>query len=323
MTGDQRKLVLLIALLVVLTLAQYVYGFLEADVQAVGDSVQATLHIAALALSFFAIKIAAQPKDEAFSYGYERVETLAAFTSCCFVVFSCSFTFVHNLHDVVVGSMEGHTEHAPSATASRLSRLGTMRFGANLLGLALFAQELRNAMRRATLSRGATLPAHSENLASVVMQLLASVANSIVVVASNAGTRLHWLLGGAELPLSLLSGVLVVYLALPPLLATARVLLLAIPAEVQPQLDKSLREVSFTDGILEVLQWNFWPVADGLSLVGTVSVRVRAEADEGSVRRAIEGACARVCADLTVQVVRDAPLDWLLASAPNTNKSEV
>mmetsp|Transcript_92117 Transcript_92117/g.298235 ORF Transcript_92117/g.298235 Transcript_92117/m.298235 type:complete len:335 (+) Transcript_92117:141-1145(+) len=316
LTRDQRRLLLLILLLALLTAAEYFYGFLALDVRAVADSVQATLHIAGLTVSFFAVGLAGQEKDEAFSYGYERAETLAAFTNCCFVIFECAFASVHNLHEAIVGGMgadAGQEGQALAAGASQLARIGLWRCGVNVLGLLLFAREARATVRRSTHQRSATVSAHGENMASVVIKLFASACGSLVGVAADAGTRLHRLLGGLELPLSLLSGALAVYLALPPLAATGRVLLLAIPAEVQPALDKCLREVSFTDGVLEVLQWNFWPVTGAQSLVGTVSVRVRSSADGQAVVRTVQSLCSRVCGDLTVQVVREQPLDALLA----------
>jgi len=312
LTRDQKKLLVLIILLVLLTQAEYIYGFVMMDVRAVADSVQATLHIASLAISFFAIGLASQEKDEAFSYGYERTETLAAFANCCFVIFECAFACVHNLHDAIIGGMGGGAGDSGTGH-SQLARISGWRCCVNAFGLLMLAREARATLRRSMRQRSATLPAHSENMASVILKLLASTSSSLVLLVADAGTRLHRTLGGLELPLSLLSGGLVAYLALPPLTASGRVLLLAIPAEVQPALDKCLREVSFADGVLEVLQWNFWPVTGGSTLVGTVSVRVRAGVDGEAVVRAVQGTCARVCGDLTVQVVREQPLDRLLA----------
>merc|ERR1712230_151545 len=106
-----------------------------------------------------------------------------------------------------------------------------------------------------------------------------------------------------------------VYVCFPTLMATGGILLLALPSEVQPQLHKCLREVSFTDGVLEVLQWYFWPLAGDRSLVGAVSLRVRSDADEDAVRRAVHAICSHICGDLTVQVLREQPLDILLAGS--------
>merc|ERR1712050_39285 len=101
-------------------------------------------------------------------------------------------------------------------------------------------------------------------------------------------------------PLSWTSSALVLYLTIPPLMSAGRVLLLAVPTEVQPALDKCLREVSFTDGVLEVLQWNFWPVTSGHSMVGTVSVKIRSSVDADLILKAVQSICSRVCGDLTV-----------------------
>lgn len=310
LSRDQKKLLALILSLSGLTAVEYFYGFLAVDVRAVADSVQATLHIVALCVSFFAIGLALQPKDEAFSYGYDRVEALAAFTNCCFVILEVTFNFVHQLHDVILTVM-GNTNHAHFEGAS--ARVSLWRCVVNMGGLALFSREVRAVLHRSTRQRSTCLSAHAENTAAVVIKLFASVTTYMATAVADATAQKQHLPTGLDLPLSLLFGTTIVYVVLPPLAATGRVLLLAVPTDVQPALSKCLREVSFVDGVLEVLQWSFWPITGAQPLVGTVSVRVRPDADSASVLKAVREACSRVCGDLTVQVVREQPLDMLLA----------
>mmetsp|Transcript_103523 Transcript_103523/g.198717 ORF Transcript_103523/g.198717 Transcript_103523/m.198717 type:complete len:339 (+) Transcript_103523:140-1156(+) len=319
LTGEQRKLLIIVLALTFLAAVEYFYGFFAVDVRAIADSVQATLHMGALMISFFAIELAAQPKDEAFSYGYERVETLAAFTNCCLILFECTFGYVHLVHAAVVSSLQpgsagpGHSgsldeDHLPLAETARLGRIGALRCLVNILGLVLFASQVQDVLRRCIRQRGGSFSAHGWNMLSVVLKLIANTVGYMITAASDA----QGFIGRLELPLSLLSRACLVYLTLPPLVATGQILLLAIPSEVQPQLHKCLREVSFTDGVLEVLQWNFWPISDRL-LVGTVSLRIRSDANEESVCRSVRSICSRVSNDLTVQVLREQPLDMLLA----------
>lgn len=321
LTDEQRRLLPIILALAVLAVVEYAYGFFAVDVRAVADSVQATLHIGALVLSFFAVELAAQPKDEAFSYGYERVETLAAFANCCLILFECTFGYVHLVHSAVVSSFQpgapglGHgstasdEDHTPLATeTARLGRIGALRFAVNILGLLLFARQVQDVLRHCLRQRGSSSPAPGWNISSVVLKLIASTVGYFIAAASDA----QGFIGDLELLLSLVSRACLVYLTLPTLVSTGQILLLAIPVEVQPQLHKCLREVSFIDGVLEVLHWNFWPINDRL-LVGTVSLRVRSDANEESVCRSVRSICSRVSNDLTVQVLREQPLDMLWA----------
>merc|ERR1711862_471737 len=94
------------------------------------------------------------------------------------------------------------------------------------------------------------------------------------------------------------------YIILPPLIATGRILLLAVPSEVQPSLGECRREVLSVEGVLDVLQWTFWPVAGSHSLVGAVSLHVNSVADSALVLDATRTACSGICGDLTVQLVR-------------------
>ncbi|CAI8029171.1 Zinc transporter 6 [Geodia barretti] len=66
---------------------------------------------------------------------------------------------------------------------------------------------------------------------------------------------------------------------LPLSIYCGKILLQTAPEHLLPLLDKSLREVSALDGVLELKGEHFWTIAFG-SYAGSVHVRVRREADE-------------------------------------------
>lgn len=308
LTREQRKLLAIIVMLSALTTFEYFHGFLSADVKEVADSVQSTWHIAVLILSFFSIHLSLQPKDVAFAYGYERVETLAAFTNCCLIIFECTFGFIHGLLDLLVSTLGGSTHgHSHAHRGNSQQHLGSMVVccaSVNLFGLMLFSQELRLMLHRCLLTRSATMPAHSENMVTVAIKLLGSVLGALTLVAKFWAARSKegiWAL--LEAPLYLVTNVFLVYLALPVLFSTGRILLLAIPLEVQTQLNRCFEEVSHMDGVLEVCQWNFWPVASSRSLVGVVSLRVRPDGIGTTLADSVKSVCSCVCADLTLQML--------------------
>merc|ERR1711957_404626 len=85
-----------------LSVVEFIVGALAVDMHAVGYSLHAVLHAAALAASFAATCLAQRPKDDEFSYGFERAELLAAFTNCSLVLFECFFTATHNFIDAII-----------------------------------------------------------------------------------------------------------------------------------------------------------------------------------------------------------------------------
>merc|ERR1712232_717442 len=188
-----------------------------------------------------------------------------------------------------------HDAHMHHVAASRASRIATIRAGLHVLGLALFRHEVRTVLRRPNMHRRVALNAHAENMAAVTAKLLASACCALVAHISDLVAPV---LGSVELTLSLLAGMFLVYVTLPGLICTSQVLLLHIPSEVQPLLSKCLREVSFTEGVLEVMRWSFWPATFNTGgrggLIGAVSVKVRSNADVDAVTQAVESICARV-----------------------------
>lgn len=308
LTKDQRKLLVVIAILAVLQITEYLHGFLTFDVREVADSVQATLHTGALVLSFFAIDTSLQPKDVAFAYGYERVEILSAFTNNCLIIFEHTFGVLHNLHHFLVArlsGLEGHEHHDHEHYGwGQLCTMARLRLLIDMAGLALFMRQVQTMMGRALLRRRASLPPHSENMSTVGLKFVGSALTALVVAVAEVGGGRAGDMKAQMLP-PLVSSICMIYLALPGLVSCGRILLLAVPRELESQLKQCRTEVGLVQGVVEVCQWNFWPFTSERSLVGVVSVKIRQEDDDNVIFQEVSSICSRICPDLTLEVVRD------------------
>ncbi|KAJ8013871.1 hypothetical protein DPEC_G00034300 [Dallia pectoralis] len=91
---------------------------------------------------------------------------------------------------------------------------------------------------------------------------------------------------------------------------SGKVLLQTTPSHVIGQLDKLLREVSTLDGVLEVRNEHFWTVGFG-SLAGSVHVRIRRDANEQMVLAHVTNRLLPLVSTLTVQIFKD---DWIRPS---------
>uniref|UniRef100_A0A4W5RLS8 Solute carrier family 30 member 6 n=1 Tax=Hucho hucho TaxID=62062 RepID=A0A4W5RLS8_9TELE len=91
---------------------------------------------------------------------------------------------------------------------------------------------------------------------------------------------------------------------------SGKVLLQTTPSHVIGQLDKLLREVSTLDGVLEVRNEHFWTVGFG-SLAGSVHVRIRRDANEQMVLAHVTNRLFPLVSTLTVQIFKD---DWIRPS---------
>jgi Co/Zn/Cd efflux system component len=100
-------------------------------------------------------------------------------------------------------------------------------------------------------------------------------------------------------------------LAWPLLQVSSRILLQTVPLELESSIDRCIREISTYDGVLECRNMHWWSHTPGY-VVGTLIVRVRADAHEQEILSYVHSLLDKFVSDLTVQVEKDTPLDWIL-----------
>lgn len=84
---------------------------------------------------------------------------------------------------------------------------------------------------------------------------------------------------------------------------TGKILLQTTPSHLLTQLDKSLREASTLDGVLEFRDEHFWTHSFGV-LVGSLHVRIRRDADEQLVLAHVWNKLAGLVQHLTVHIFK-------------------
>lgn len=94
---------------------------------------------------------------------------------------------------------------------------------------------------------------------------------------------------------------------LPFTVYTGKILLQTTPSHMVTQLDKSLREASTLDGVLEFRDEHFWTVSLGV-LAGSLHVRIRRDADEQLVLAHVWNKLAGLVQILTIHIFKD---DWM------------
>ncbi|CAF1330524.1 unnamed protein product [Adineta steineri] len=93
----------------------------------------------------------------------------------------------------------------------------------------------------------------------------------------------------------------------PMAIYSGKILLQTTPAPMIGQLDKCLHEASRLDGVLEFRHEHFWALSFG-TLVGSVHVRCRRDADKQLVLAHVWSKLANVAQILTIHIFKD---DWL------------
>lgn len=101
--------------------------------------------------------------------------------------------------------------------------------------------------------------------------------------------------------------------ATPLFKQTAYVLLHVTPEHLQAKLDRCVRDISFYDGVLECRSAHWWMQAPG-NTIGTLHIRLRADANEQDVTAHIHNLLRPHVSQLTVQIEKDEPMHLSLPS---------
>lgn len=229
------------------------------------------------ATHYLSASLLKRPADAAFSYGYGRVATLFEYCGSAIITMLCASLGFFALLEVV--SLEGSVIHRAGFT----SPLSTSEVAPAFAAFALVDSTLAILLTRVSQVGGSTaLPRASDPHAShsligcwglgrrVTTRL--ELLQSAVLVA----TGLLLQLSGFFL-VDALGCLIAVALVAPQLLAvfarTAPILLQKAPVGPRAAFDKSCREVSTFEGVVECYDEHLWMNAPG-QLVGSLKVKV-------------------------------------------------
>ncbi|GBG76878.1 hypothetical protein CBR_g23093 [Chara braunii] len=285
--GDARRLFILILLNATYSSAELLIGLGTGQIGLVSDSFHLTFGCCILLLSLFAMAQSRQEPDVTFTYGYERLEVLAAFTNTLFLLFLAFSLCVEALHAFI----EDESEHKHYLIASAVANLLV-----NLLGVLFF----RGHSRISLVYRSA----QDMNRHSIFLHVLSdSIRSAGVILAS-------WLLAmGVEnaetIVLGLVAGIILM-ITFPLFCASGNILLQSRPPRVQAgALAKALREVTSFDGVVDCFEHHFWSLVPGYA-VGTLGLHVKDDADEQRVLQHTHTVFAYLGVnDLTVQIEKN------------------
>ncbi|XP_050230378.1 metal tolerance protein C2 [Mercurialis annua] len=271
-TGNKqmKRLFILISLNVACSTAELGIGLLTGRVGLVSDAFHLTFGCGLLTFSIFAMAASRNKPDRVYTYGYKRLEVLAAFTNALFLLFMSFSIAVEALHAFI----QEESEHKHYLIVSAVTNLLV-----NLIGVWFF----RNYARINLVYR----KAEDMNYHSVCLHVLAdSIRSAGLILAS-------WFLSlgvtNAEVLCLGLVSVAVFMLVMPLFKATAGILLqMAPPSIPSSALSKCLRQVTAREDVSEVSQARFWEVVPG-HVVGSLSLQVKEGVDDRPILQFVHG----------------------------------
>ncbi|KAJ8900020.1 hypothetical protein K2173_024134 [Erythroxylum novogranatense] len=263
--GRQMKgLFVMISLNVAYSTAELGIGLFTGRVGLVSDAFHLTFGCGLLTFSLFAMAASRNKADRVYTYGYKRLEVLAAFTNALFLLFLSFSLAVEALHAFI----QDESEHKHYLIVSAVTNLLV-----NLIGVWFF----RNYARVNLVYR----KAEDMNYHSVCLHVLAdSIRSAGLILAS-------WFLSlgvkNAEVLCLGIVSVAVFMIVMPLFRATGAILLQMAPASIpNSALSKCSRQISGRADVSELSQARFWEFVPGHA-IGSLSLKVKNGVDDRPV----------------------------------------
>ena len=334
--GDPRSVLWYVLLKLSMMSLQFLWGIYSGNLGIVSSSFHTGFDVLALCCSLVAMLLAKYPPAHPFSYGLDRTEVTAAFTNTIFLFFVATFQIIETFHTGYAPPEIGEDDVVLAMAGLAIDVVGLGMFGRYTSLKAGGAAEEALAAHAAASAQGASVwssgaggitpssltgplllganPArgHFENMHGVSLHVVAdlighvSLLGAVWIFARYPGFPFVFALS------FLFSAVVIIKLVLPLFQTTASILLMTTPPHLQQSLDRGVREISFYDGVLELRAAHWWMQSPG-SIVGSMHLRIRSDAQEQVILAYVQGVLGKFCQRLTVQVEKDAVIanSWI------------
>ncbi|KAK9123141.1 hypothetical protein Sjap_012743 [Stephania japonica] len=250
-----KRLFVMISLNVAYSTVELFIGLLTGRVGLVSDAFHLTFGCGLLTFSLFAMAASRKKPDRVYTYGYERLEVLSAFTNALFLLFMAFSIAIEALHAFI----QDESEHKHYLIVSAVTNLLV-----NLLGVWFF----RNYARINITYR----KAEDMNFHSVCLHVLADSIRSAGLILASCLLTLG--VKNAEVLCMGLVSVMVFMLVMPLFKATGGILLQMAPDIPSSALNKCLRQINTLENVSEISQARFWELVPGHS-VGSLSIQYK------------------------------------------------
>lgn len=231
--GDKRVGVAIVANLV-LTAAQVVGGILAGSLSLIADALHNFSDVASLAIAFGARKIARRPADPRMTFGYGRIELVAALINYTTLI-------VVGIYLIYEGGMR--FIDPPEVKGWIVVVLGSVALGVDALTALLTWSMQKNSM----------------NIRALFLHNLSDALASIAVIVGGSFILLYdirWI----DPLITILIAAYILYLAFSEIGGVIRILMLGSPPDIDT--DAVLDAVADVDGVTGVHHAHFWQMGE-------------------------------------------------------------
>mmetsp|Transcript_18040 Transcript_18040/g.23560 ORF Transcript_18040/g.23560 Transcript_18040/m.23560 type:complete len:351 (+) Transcript_18040:182-1234(+) len=302
------------------------YGSVINSLGLVCDGIHVSINCIGISLSWIALRIAhyekAKPNLE-YSFGYGRVQVLAAFVNGIVLIFVCLMLFVQAASRFFEPEeLDIHSGHAIVVAGSSLIL--------NILGLLMIVfvkvegEQTREFNFSGILNMISGIPdykksddlegslwTHSKskevgkwlNIQSVMIHLKSDILSSLGLLCSSVLVH-SYNLKSCDTLVSIAILTLILRSATPLVVDSGRILLQAMPVSAKPRIDKLLRDIGAISGVIECHEHHCWAILPS-NYVVTLKLRIRDDSDRRNILQQAHNIAKQVAFNVTIQIVTD------------------
>ncbi len=233
-TSDRRKLLFAVTLTGAILIAEVVGGLVSGSLALLSDAGHMLTDLSALALSFLAILFASRPATARRTYGYYRLEILAALVNGIALLLLSGYIVYEAYHRLSA---------PPEVRTNIMLVIGSVGLAANLLAIWVLHGS------------------HSMNVRGAYLHILSDAASSVAVVGG-AVVMYFWHSWIVDPVLGFLIGAMVLVSAYRLIREASDVLLEAVPRDID--LERVRQDVRELGGIEDVHDLHIWSITSGM-----------------------------------------------------------
>lgn len=256
---------------------QLAYGVWTNSLGLISDAIHMFFDCLALSVGLFASVMSKWPSNSEYSYGYSRIETVAAYFNGVFLVL-ISISIVAEAIQRLISP--------PEMSTHRLLLVSFVGLIVNLVGIFAFNHGHAHGHSHGGHDHhGHDHHGHSANMQGVFLHIMADTLGSAGVIVSTLLIKwFGWT--GFDPIASLFIATLIILSVIPLIRQSSAVLMLELDDEIVAAVEGTLDEVKTIEGVCGISHSRFWP-CEAESVIGSLHVQVKDDVDTQAMRQRV------------------------------------
>jgi len=289
---ESKRLFLYVLALYGFMALEVTYGYFTTSLVLIALVFYTNTTAVSLCVSLVSFLCTKHQKTAAYTYGYQRLEIVAAFTDGVFHTIAAGFIIIEALEHLIVEVEE------PSYSGFKMVSLVLLGVALNFGGSLLFhSHKVMHATGEQKVKGARESSALFWNVVTNVVSGLGAILACYLV---------QWGVILADCVMAIVVSAMLMACSWPLARNMGRVLLQSTPFSIDGRLKRSISEASAVDGVLVCKDSDarFWTLSPN-EYVGSLHIRVKADADEQAVLAKVHNIFSGWITNLTIQIEKE------------------